>query len=501
MSPLRRFVAIALAVSAALALTACGTASNNPCETGKGFCVGNDAGPDVEDFDAPGLDLPDAEVEAAPACKNLQCQQVTCTSGETTVTGVVYDPGGKDPLYNVFVYVPNAALQPITSGPVCTACQAPASGEPVVSATTNEKGEFVLKNVPVGKDIPLVMQLGKWRRKIILPEVVQCQDNKFNTKTAPNQIESLVRLPKKQAEGSADDNIPLIAMVTGLCDYAECFLATAAGIDASEYGGPTSNKRVRFYKGDDSSSKQLPPNPGTSTALWGSLPEMMKYDIIFGSCECSADDRTANGYTNMKKYLEAGGRMFSTHYYYNFFATAAQCSSSFDYCNAPQDFGSVAQWNGGGYDNDPAPYYIDMSFPKGKAMANWLAAVRPLDPSLGRIDSLYDLRHDVDAVNTKATRWLYSGSQNSSPYKTLYMSFNTPVAQTPDKQCGRAVFSDVHLSGSSFSTYSTQAFPQWCSSRTPGSGYEKNEAALKFLFFDLSSCVQDDKQAPIEPPK
>ncbi len=496
-----RFIAIAVALAAALTLIGCGSSSSNPCETGKGFCTNPDSGVDAEDPDTSIIDFPDAAAETAPPCQNLQCQQVTCQSGDTTVTGIVYDPAGKDPLYNVFVYVPNAPLAAITTGPVCTACQAPASGSPVVSATTNEKGEFVLKNVPVGKDIPLVMQLGKWRRKVILPEVTACVDNKYNTKTAPNQFESLIRLPKKQAEGSADDNIPLIAMVTGSCDYAECFLPTSIGIDASEYGGPTSTKRVRFYRGSDSTSKQLPPSPGTGTGLWSNLNEMMKYDIIFGSCECSAEDRTANGYTNLKKYLEAGGRAFGTHYYYNFFATTAQCSSSFDYCNAPSDFGSVAQWVGGGYDNDPPPYYIDQSFPKGKAMAEWLANVRPLDPSKGRIDSMYDLRHDVDAVNSKATRWLYSGSQNSTPYKTLYLSFNTPVNQTADKQCGRAVYSDVHVSGSSFSTYTTQAFPQWCGSRAPGSGYEKNEAALKFLFFDLSSCVQDDKIPPIEPPK
>src|SRR5580698_8983837 len=70
--------------------------------------------------------------ETAP-CVGLACQQ-TCST--TAISGRVYDPAGLLPLYNVFVYVPNAPLDPIATGPVCEACQAPASGSPIASATT-----------------------------------------------------------------------------------------------------------------------------------------------------------------------------------------------------------------------------------------------------------------------------------------------------------------------------------------------------------------------------
>ena len=55
------------------------------------------------------------------------------------------------------------------------------------------------------------------------------------------------------------------------------------------------------------------------------------------------------------------------------------------------------------------------------------------------------------------------------------------------------MFSDVHLSGSG--TFSGQ-FPGYCTQ----SDHTVDEAALEFLFFDLSSCVQDDKSNPIQPP-
>jgi len=83
----------------------------------------------------------------------------------------VYDPAGKVPLYNVVVYVPNAALDPVPEGASCDRCGATLSGKPIASAITDESGHFSLENVPIGADVPLVIQVGKWRRELTVPMV------------------------------------------------------------------------------------------------------------------------------------------------------------------------------------------------------------------------------------------------------------------------------------------------------------------------------------------
>src|SRR6185312_14714074 len=101
---------------------------------------------------------------------NLECQQTTCMIGscsepacseleapKTTLSGTIYDPAGKVPLYNVSVYVPNQPLAPISEGLSCDQCNGRASGQPIASALTDAAGHFTIDNPPVGKNIPLVI--------------------------------------------------------------------------------------------------------------------------------------------------------------------------------------------------------------------------------------------------------------------------------------------------------------------------------------------------------
>ncbi len=97
-------------------------------------------------------------------------KQVRCDGGATTsISGTVYDPAGLNPLYNVIVSIPNAALTAIPTGARrCASCDAQVSGQPIATALTDANGHFVLNNVPWNTDFPLVMQLGKWRRQITI---------------------------------------------------------------------------------------------------------------------------------------------------------------------------------------------------------------------------------------------------------------------------------------------------------------------------------------------
>jgi hypothetical protein len=128
----------------------------------------------------------------------------------------------------------------------------------------------------------------------------------------------------------------------------------------------------------------------------------------------------------------------------------------------------------------------------------WIQNVWKAQPPVnGQIDLSY-AAGDVAQVVGKTTPWIYYGNpslSSTSNYGTAYLSFNTPVSASA--QCGRAVFSDLHVSSGG----GTSTFPSECSAIDPlTTPMTEQESALEFLFFDLSSCVGDDNQPPPPPP-
>jgi hypothetical protein len=412
----------------------------------------------------------------------------------------VFDPSGTTPLYGIAVYVPSGPLANIPDGvdvnAPCTSCAAPLSGNPVTVALTDAHGHFQLNNVPAGAQVPFVMQTGKFRRAVVVPMVVACQDNPIGQKDASG-AEMTTRLPRKQSEG----HLPLIAVTTGACEGLECVLRTF-GFDDSEFTSGTGSGRIHLYTGRDgfSTTGGLAGGAVGSTdayKFWGSTA-MYKYDIILNSCECVEFPRDKYGpaYSYMKTYLDHGGRLYTTDFQYNWFTDAP----------APPEFKAAADWRvpqmSQHYDGH---HFIDTSFPKGKALDDWMQFVFQGNspPAPGEI-VLQSIFENVETVHPGTTRWIYGtpdGKPLSGPdYTTKYLSFNTPFSANLDAgtvtQCGRAVFADIHVSIAWRAAVLPSAFPMGCN----GPPKSQQVSAFEFLFFDLSSCVQDDSLPTQQPP-
>jgi hypothetical protein len=410
----------------------------------------------------------------ATTCTNLCLKQVTCPMAgvTTTVSGTVYapghandppppQPGSADPLLNALVYIPNAPVQPFTAGVTCDQCGAQASGSPLVSAVSGLDGKFVLKNVPVGTNIPLVIQLGKWRRQVTIPSVTACQNTVLPA--------SLTRLPRTKAEG----DIPKMAFVTGAVDGLECVIRKI-GVADSEFTQPTGTGRVNIYLGDGKvmgvALNGASAGAGTpmETQLWSSVATLKTYDMVLLPCKGAENTRSTTAQQNMIQYANAGGRIFATHFSYVWF-----------FNDAP--FSSTANW---AINQTPWPAdqtgYIDTSFPKGAALAQWLQNVGA-STTLGQIP-LNVLKHDLNGVVAPSQRWMYI----TNPNVVMHYTFNTPVGSPASQQCGRVLFDDFHVENAA--NNDTAVFPSECTAGplTP------QEKLLEFMLFDLGSCITPD---------
>jgi hypothetical protein len=298
----------------------------------------------------------------------------------------------------------------------------------------------------------------------------------------------LTRLPRNKSEG----NIPKFAIATGGSDALECLLRKI-GVDEAEFTNDQGAGRVHLFQGYRAS-----PTIATGGAsspltpvdqLWSSAASMMRYDIVLMACEGDSgqsEGRSAAEYQAVRGYGDMGGRVFGSHYHTNW------VRSEDGQPNA--GYPMVAKF-ASGEGTLPVGFTstIDTSFPKGKAMNDWLAKLGAT-PTPGMLAVNDGTKHLVDAtVAGVSQQWLFGMDPSKKTPAVQYFSFTAPVGQ---KECGRMIFSDLHVSQGG-GDLAAVTFPTRCGAL--GGELSPQEKVLEFMLFDISSCVQKD-DAPVQPP-
>jgi hypothetical protein len=385
----------------------------------------------------------------------------------TTIQGKVLDPAALHPLFDALVYIPNdpsdPGLKPFAPGITCDVCGASAAGKPLVTAKTDVSGNFTLSNVPVGPSIPLVVQLGRWRRQLTVDTSKAC---------APNPLPKPITMPRTQSEG----DIPRIAILTGAVDPVECTLRKM-GIADSEFTNLGGSGRINFFLangvgavGTGGSGARIDGNTPTQAALFATKAGskvINQYDMVILECEGYREDQSAADLAAIHAYANAGGRVFGSDFNDTWYRTNG-------------DFAQAADWTPGPYYGGVAvnPVTIDVvSNPKGESFSQWLEVVGVSTPGSHTIPSIYPVYNNTGNVVAPTQQWL---SGNSRP---MHFTFNTPVSAPVASQCGRVVYSDWHADAGGVSH--DTVFPAECSS-----DMSAQEKILEFMLFDLSSCVQ-----------
>jgi hypothetical protein len=489
MMPVRALLSVATFVAA---LGGCGNSLSEPTPPLDASLPRSQATPTVTPEGSPVFnDALDAAPPPGCSTGGLSCYvDYDCADGgTTTLSGTVYDPAGVTPLYDAIVYIPNAA-QPVLPTLVTgiTSCAESCNplgggvGEYVAAAGTDIEGQFKLTNVPTGTGIPLVVELGKWRRLV-----------RVDTTACANTVvpASLSRLPRNQSEG----DIPQMAIVTGACDELACMMSDL-GLDPGEFTGPAGGGRLHVYRGagpgpdlDGGGAGPAGDCSGDACPLWASTTSLEAYDLVLLGCECGEHNETkpAAAIQAFHDWLGEGGRVLATHYQDTWFKSG------------PPDFQSIATWlpsetNG----PTPGPFQVQTTLTSSvastsaavEALDEWLRDVGALDPDGGIPLPAADVSSSVTGVNDGGIAWIYDPT-------TTYpkeLSFLTPIggmidadAGAPEaarQYCGRAMFTDVHAGGGGVP--STSPVPASCGS--PASSSELQ--ALEYLFFNLQQPCQ-----------
>lgn len=467
----------------------------------------------------------------APAGAQAQTYSLaSCGSGtNTTITGTVYDPAGKNPLPNILVYVPQAALTAFTDGvntttPVKDSYANLVSGNQLVQVTTGADGTFSLVGVPAGTLVPLVIQAGRWRRQFVISAVTACAvTSLYSTAvttvgTDPSDLNTsnltqggssslshygehtTLRFARNQNEG----DIPKIALVTGGSDGLECSLRKI-GIDDAEFTDTTvginSNSgssavsissptgRVNLYQRNLGGGASAPSYTGSTTAisfaqtgydLFGTTSKLDGYNVLLLPCPGEDDttlETSGSNITyaeNVAGFTNAGGRIFATHF-------------SSDLLNSVSSISGAANWvTSGGLTPDTAEATVNSTSSDSKTMGQWLYDLNAgteyqVAVSALRISQTGTNSPTVDWATITGGNWRYSSTTIANP--VVEFSYYTPVtASSTSDQYGRVFFTDYHVNDGG----SDGVYPSECDSTMDKTyAMTAEEEMLEYSLFQL----------------
>ena len=455
----------------------------------------------------------------------------TCSSGsDTTITGTVFDPAGKNPLPNILVYVPQSAVSSLTDGvntssPTKDNYATLVTGNPLVEVTTSANGTFSLSGVPAGTGVPLVIQAGRWRRQFVINTVTACATTQLYSTavttvgTDPSDLSSSnltqggssslsgygeytsLRFARNQNEG----DIPKIAFVTGGSDALECSLRKI-GIDDAEFSDSTVGinstsgntavsssspvGRIGLYQRSLNGGAMAPEYAGATTSvstvqsgytLFGSTATLDGYNVLMLPCDGDDDSTLETGGSNLAyaqnvaAFTSAGGRIFATHY-------------SSDLLNSVSSISGAANWvSPTSAPSNSGTATINASSTDSQVMGEWLYGMNAgteyqVGVSNLRISQTGTNAPTVNWATIPNANWTYGSTAIADP--VLEFSYYTPfTATTTDDQYGRVFFTDYHVNNGTGSSY---VFPAECtSSMAKTYAMTPQEEMLEYSLFQL----------------
>jgi hypothetical protein len=396
------------------------------------------------------------------ACLLVSLAVSHAAAQNTTISGTVYDPrttSASLPLPNVLVYATTNPVAALVSGVQCLTYQSPTG---VVSyAYSDVQGNFTLTNIPENAAYTIVIQAGKWRRQFP------------NIEVAAAPVTGLaLHMPSNHTQG----DIPMIAVVTGSVDGVECVLRDM-GIADTEFtdDNQTVNPggHIHLYTGGHGPGAEINSSTPVETTLTENSATLNGYDMVMFPCQGGSISQNSTALNNLLSYADTGGRLFTTHFSYDYIDP-----------NSPYDspFPPVANWTTDAEQQiNSGVGTVATNFSDGATLAQWLQNAGATDQGSANEIEISTLRTDVSSVIPPTQSWL---TYNSGSNPVMQMTFNTPVGAPANNQCGRVMYNDYHVISASIPAGTV--YPNECHE----TGMSAQEQMLEYALFDLSTFVQ-----------